>query len=92
MEKSPFLTSNLAPYEVLSTEGLEIIEDNAETILERVGVDITDAQAVKDFADAGADVGRNQGPFPPGGCAANSSPQPPPHPSPRWPAIPPDRW
>ena len=68
MEKSPFLTSNLAPYEVLSTEGLEIIEDNAETILERVGVDITDARAVRDFADAGADIEGTRVRFPRGMC------------------------
>ena len=68
MEKSPFLTSNLAPYEVLSTEGLEIIENNAEIILERVGVDITDDRAVKDFADAGADVEGTRVRFPRGMC------------------------
>ena len=65
MERSPFLTSKLKPFELLSTEGLEIIENNAEIIMERVGVDITDAQAVKDFAAAGADVDGTRVRFPP---------------------------
>ena len=65
---APFLTSKLPPYEVLSTEGLEIIESNAETILERVGVEITDEQAVKDFGEAGADVQGTRVRFPRGMC------------------------
>ena len=68
MRKSPFLTSNLAPYEVLSTEGLEIIEENAEIIMERVGVDITDEQAVETFREAGADVDGQRVRFPRGMC------------------------
>lgn len=68
IRRSPFLTSKLAPYEILSVEALEIIEENAETILERVGVDITDEQAVKDFGEAGADVDGNRVRFPRGMC------------------------
>lgn len=68
MERSPFLTSKLKPFELLSTEGLEIIENNAEIIMERVGVDITDARAVKDFAAAGADVDGTRVRFPRGMC------------------------
>ena len=68
VSKSPFLTSKLAPYEVLSTEGLEIIENNAEIILEQVGVDITDEPAVKAFAEAGADVDGQRVRFPRGMC------------------------
>ncbi|MCE2526733.1 MAG: trimethylamine methyltransferase family protein [Actinomycetia bacterium] len=68
MRRSPFLTSKLAPYEVLSTEGLEIIEQNAETILERVGVDITDEPAVQTFREAGADVDGQRVRFPRGMC------------------------
>ena len=30
----PFITRTLAPFEVLSEEGLELIEHNADTILE----------------------------------------------------------
>ncbi len=68
MEKSPFLTRKLAPYEVLSEEGAALIEENADTILERVGIDITDAEALADFARAGADVDGNRVRFPRGMC------------------------
>ena len=68
IRKSSFLTSRLPPYEILSTEGLEIIEKNAETILERVGVDITDERAVKTFREAGADVDGQRVRFPRGLC------------------------
>ena len=68
MSKSPFLTSKLAPYEVLSAEGAEIIEENADTILERVGMDITDEHAVEAFREAGADVDGQRVRFPRGMC------------------------
>ena len=68
VQKSPFLTRELAPYEVLSAEGAEIIEDNADTILERVGMDITDQHAVKTFREAGADVDGQRVRFPKGMC------------------------
>ena len=35
---APFLTRNLKPYEVLDEEGLSLIEHNADTILEEVGI------------------------------------------------------
>ena len=38
LERMPFLTRTLAPFEVLGEEGLSIIEDNADTILEEVGI------------------------------------------------------
>ncbi len=68
MKRSPFLTSKLAPFEVLSTEGLEIIEDNAETIMERAGMEITDSQAVRAFAEAGAETEGTRVRFPRGMC------------------------
>ena len=43
-EKAPFITRTLAPFEVLSEEGLSTIEHNAETILEQVGIDFREAQ------------------------------------------------
>ena len=43
--------------EVMSEEGLEIIEANAETILEEVGIEFhDDAEALALWKDAGADV------------------------------------
>ena len=38
-EHIPFLTRKLAPFEVLGEEGLALIEHNADTILEEVGVE-----------------------------------------------------
>jgi len=35
---APFLTRSLKPYEVLDEEGLSLIEHNADTILEEVGI------------------------------------------------------
>src|SRR5690349_7872096 len=37
IESEPYLTRRLAPVEVVSTEGLELIEHNADTLLEDVG-------------------------------------------------------
>ncbi|MEM9748622.1 MAG: trimethylamine methyltransferase family protein, partial [Actinomycetota bacterium] len=52
-----FLTRKIAPFEIVSDEGLELLEHNAETILETVGVEIRDHPgAVERFRDAGADV------------------------------------
>ena len=42
VESVPFLTRTLAPFEVLSEEGLALIEENADTILEQVGIDFRD--------------------------------------------------
>ena len=38
-EASPYLVRASPPYDPLSDEGLACIEDNAETILEEVGID-----------------------------------------------------
>ena len=43
VESVPFITRTLAPLEVLSDEGLSLIEENADTILEQVGIDFRDA-------------------------------------------------
>ena len=39
-ERTPFLTRRLAPFEVLDEEGLALIEHNADTILEEVGLEL----------------------------------------------------
>jgi trimethylamine--corrinoid protein Co-methyltransferase len=57
VERVPFLTRTLEPFEVLSDEGLELLEHNADTILEEVGVIFRDApDAVELLRGAGADV------------------------------------
>ena len=43
VEKVPFITRTLTPFEVLSEEGLATIEHNADTILETVGIDFREA-------------------------------------------------
>ena len=42
-DRIPYITRTLPPFEVLTEEGLEIIEQNADTILEQVGIDFRDA-------------------------------------------------
>jgi trimethylamine--corrinoid protein Co-methyltransferase len=65
----PYLTRSIPPYEVLGEEGLGIIEDNADTILEEVGVEIIDfPEAVEIFASAGAVVAGSRVRFPRGMC------------------------
>ncbi len=57
MEHLPYLTRQLPPVEVVSVEGLEAIEHNADTLLEEVGIEIVNfPEAVEIFRGAGADV------------------------------------
>ena len=66
-EKVPFITRTLTPFEVLSEEGLALIEENADTILEQVGIDFRDAaDALELFRGAGADVDGERVRFPRG--------------------------
>jgi trimethylamine---corrinoid protein Co-methyltransferase len=68
-EKVPFITRTLTPVEVLSEEGVSLIEENADTILERVGIDFRDMpDALKRFKEAGADVDGERVHFPRGMC------------------------
>ncbi|MFQ5784843.1 MAG: trimethylamine methyltransferase family protein [Alphaproteobacteria bacterium] len=53
----PYITRGIPLTEVLSEEGLEIIENNAETILEEIGIEFReDAEALDLWKEAGADV------------------------------------
>ena len=54
---TPFITRKIPLMEVLSLEGLEMIEANAETILEEIGVDFRDdPESLRLWREAGADV------------------------------------
>jgi trimethylamine--corrinoid protein Co-methyltransferase len=65
----PYLTRRLAPVEVISTEGLEQIEHNADTLLETVGIEIVNyPDAVEIFRSAGAEVEGQRVRFPRGLC------------------------
>jgi trimethylamine--corrinoid protein Co-methyltransferase len=67
--RDPFLTRTLAPFEVLGDEGLSIIEANADTILQEVGLEFRgDPDALRLMKDAGADVQGERVRFP-GGMA-----------------------
>lgn len=56
-ETEKFIQRNIPNFEVLNAEALEIIEYNADTILEEVGVNFVDnPAALKRWRDAGADV------------------------------------
>jgi trimethylamine--corrinoid protein Co-methyltransferase len=69
VERVPFLTRTLAPFEVLDEEGLALIERNADTILEEVGVEFRgDAEALRVLREAGADVAGERVRFPRGMC------------------------
>ncbi|MDH4116339.1 MAG: trimethylamine methyltransferase family protein [Acidimicrobiia bacterium] len=69
MEAVPYLTRRLAPVEIVSAEGLEIIEHNAEVLLEQVGIEIVNyPEAIDIYRDAGADVDGTRVRFPKGLC------------------------
>ncbi len=55
--KYPYIRRRLAPVELLSLEAVEIIEANAETILEEIGIEFRrDPESLRLWRDAGADV------------------------------------
>ena len=65
----PFLTRALAPYEVLNEEGLALLEWNADTILQEVGIDFRgDPAARETLRQGGADVDGDRVRFPRGMC------------------------
>ncbi len=65
----PYLTRSLTPFEVLSEEGLALIEHNADTVLEQVGIDFRDSpDALRLFGEAGADIDGERVRFPRGLC------------------------
>ena len=68
-ERIPFLTRKLAPFEVLDDEGLSLIEQNADTILQEVGIEFRgDPAALETLRDGGADVQGERVRFPRGMC------------------------
>jgi trimethylamine--corrinoid protein Co-methyltransferase len=69
VERVPFLTRTLAPYEVLDEEGLSLIERNADTLLEEVGIEFRgDPDALRTLKDGGADIDGERVRFPRGLC------------------------
>jgi trimethylamine--corrinoid protein Co-methyltransferase len=69
VERVPFLTRTMKPFEIVSDEGLSLIEEAADTILQEVGVEIRDfPEALPLFRDGGADVDGTRVRFPRGLC------------------------
>src|SRR5919201_499501 len=67
IERTPFLTRTMQPFEVLGEEGLELLEHNADTILEEVGLEFRgDPEAIRLLREAGADVDGERVRFPRG--------------------------
>ncbi len=68
-EREPYIKRNIPPYEVLGDADLSIIEANAETILEEIGIDIKeDPEAIAIFVAAGATADGERVRFPRGMC------------------------
>ena len=63
----PYITRTLTPFEVLSDEHLSLIEENADTVLEQVGIEFRDTpEALRLFSEAGADIDGERVRFPRG--------------------------
>ncbi len=57
IEAARFIERNIPDFEILNAEALEVIEANAETVLEEIGVSFVDnPEALKRWKEAGADV------------------------------------
>ena len=68
-EYSAFIERKVPYFEILSEEGLSLIENNADILLEEIGVEFHDfPEALKLFKDAGADVDGVRVRFPRGLC------------------------
>jgi trimethylamine--corrinoid protein Co-methyltransferase len=66
-ERVPYITRTLPPYEVLSEEGLEVIESNADSILERVGIEFRESpDALQLLKGAGCEIEGERVRFPRG--------------------------
>ena len=57
VDRKPFIKRRLGTFNVLDEEGLELIERNADELLEEIGMEFVDDPEILDiFRDAGADV------------------------------------
>ena len=67
--RAPHIRRRIATYDVLSEEGLCLIERNADTILRDVGMEVrNDPEALRLYREAGADVRDTRVRFEPGFC------------------------
>jgi len=64
-----FIDRKIPYFEILSEEGLQLIENNAEIVLEEIGIEFKDfPQALSLFKEAGADIDGERVRFPRGLC------------------------
>ena len=64
---SPFLIRKIDPINMLTDEAAELIENNAETVLEEIGIDfLEDPESIKILKDAGCDIKGERVHFPKG--------------------------
>ena len=69
VQRLPYITRKIPVYSVLDDAGLELIEANADTVLEEIGVDFRDdAEAIELWRQAGADIDGERVRFPRGMC------------------------
>ena len=67
--RAPFISRKLETFSVLSGEGLELIERNADTILKETGMEFHgDPEILDIFRNAGCDVEGTRVRFEPGFC------------------------
>ncbi len=65
----PYITRKVPVYEIASEETLELVERNAETLLQEIGLDFRDdVEALQIWKDAGAEVDGERVRFPKGLC------------------------
>lgn len=65
----PYIRRKIATFDILDEEAMEIIEGNADIVLEEIGVEFRDdAEAISMWKDAGADVKGERVHFPKGLC------------------------
>ena len=66
---APFIERKIPYFEYLSEHGLKLIEDNADVLLEEIGIDfLDDPEALEMWVEAGADVIGSRVRFPKGLC------------------------
>ena len=66
---TPFIERKIPYMDYLSEESLQLIEDNADILLEEIGIDfLDDPEALEMWKDAGADVQGTRVRFPKGLC------------------------
>ena len=69
--RAPYIARRIATFDILSAEGLETIEANADRILAEIGMEFRDdAEILAILHDAGADVRGERVRFEPGMCRA----------------------